>query len=72
MTRCVPFFAEQGMSLIRILTDRGTAYCGKPESHGYQLYLALNNIEHTKTKVCHPQTNGICERFHKIVLQEFL
>jgi transposase InsO family protein len=56
--RVLPFFAEQGMGLIRILTDRGTEYCGKPESHDYQLYLALNDIEHTKTKVHHPQTNG--------------
>ncbi|MDA0604387.1 integrase core domain-containing protein, partial [Burkholderia gladioli] len=46
-------------------------YCGKPESHDYQLYLALNDIEHTKTKARHPQTNGICERFHKTILQEF-
>ena len=69
--KVLPFFAEQGMGLIRILTDRGTEYCGKPESHDYQLYLALNDIEHTKTKVRHPQTNGICERFHKTILQEF-
>lgn len=69
--KVLPFFTEQGMGLIRILTDRGTEYCGKPESHDYQLYLALNDIEHTKTKVRHPQTNGICERFHKTILQEF-
>jgi transposase InsO family protein len=69
--RVLPFFAEQGMGVIRILTDRGTEYCGKPETHDYQLYLALSDIEHTKTKARHPQTNGICERFHKTVLQEF-
>lgn len=69
--RVLPFFAEQDMGMIRILTDRGTEYCGKPETHDYQLYLALNEIEHTKTKVRHPQTNGICERFHKTILQEF-
>lgn len=69
--RVLPFFAEQGMGMIRMLTDRGTEYCGKPETHDYQLYLALNDIEHTKTKVRHPQTNGICERFHKSILQEF-
>ena len=67
----LPFFAEQEMGVIRMLTDRGTEYCGKPETHDYQLYLALNDIEHTKTKVHHPQTNGICERFHKTILQEF-
>ena len=69
--RVLPFFAEQGMGVIRILTDRGTEFCGKAESHDYQLYLALNDVEHTKTKVMHPQTNGICERLHKTILQEF-
>ncbi len=69
--RVLPFFDEHGMGVIRMLTDRGTEYCGKPEAHDYQLYLALNDIEHTKTKARHPQTNGICERFHKTILQEF-
>lgn len=69
--KVLPFLEEQGMGLIRVLTDRGTEYCGRPETHDYQLYLALNDIEHTKTKVRHPQTNGICERFHKTILQEF-
>lgn len=69
--RVLPFFAEQNMGVIRILTDRGTEYCGRPETHDYQLYLALNDIEHTKTKASYPQTNGICERFHKTILQEF-
>ncbi|MFZ6747295.1 integrase core domain-containing protein, partial [Undibacterium sp. JH2W] len=69
--KVLPLFAEYEMGLIRILTDRGTEYCGRPESHDYQLYLALNEIEHTKTKVRHPQTNGICERFHKTILNEF-
>ncbi|KTD47427.1 transposase (ISSod13) [Legionella quinlivanii] len=57
--------------MLRILTDRGTEYCGKVEQHDFQLYLAINNIEHTKTKAQSPQTNGICERFHKTILQEF-
>jgi transposase InsO family protein len=55
----------------RILTDRGTEYCGKVEQHDYELYLAVNDIDHTKTKSSFPQTNGICERFHKTILQEF-
>jgi len=32
---------------------------------------AVNGIEHTKSKARHPQTNGICERFHKTILNEF-
>jgi transposase InsO family protein len=58
--------------MLRILTDRGTEYCGKVEQHDDELYLAkVNDIDHTKTKAAFPQTNGICERFHKTILQEF-
>ncbi len=67
----LPFFEEHCMGMLRMLTDRGTEYCGKAEQHDYELYLAINDIEHTKTKVYHPQTNGICERFHKTILNEF-
>ena len=69
--RVLPFYAENDLPVLRILTDRGTEYCGKAESHDYQLYMAINDIEHTRTKARHPQTNGICERFHKTILQEF-
>jgi len=69
--RVLPFYEQHQLPLLRILTDRGTEYCGKAETHDYQLYLAINDIEHTKTKARSPQTNGICERFHKTVNQEF-
>lgn len=69
--RVLPFFDTHSVSLLRILTDRGTEYCGKIEHHEYQLYLSLENIDHTKTKVKSPQQNGICERFHKTVQDEF-
>lgn len=69
--KVLPFLIEHHLPLLRILTDRGTEYCGKVERHDYQLYLAVNDIEHTKTKARSPQTDGICERFHKTVLQEF-
>jgi len=69
--RVLPFFEQHKLPMLRILTDRGTEYCGRADQHDYQLYLALNDIEHTKTKVKSPQTNGICERFRKTILQEF-
>jgi len=67
----LPFYEEHSLPVLRILTDRGTEFCGRPDKHDYQLFLAINDIDHTKTKVKHPQTNGICERFHKTILQEF-
>jgi transposase InsO family protein len=69
--RVLPFFQEHQVPLLRMLTDRGTEFCGKVEQHDYQLYLAVNDIDHTRTKVQSPQTNGICERFHKTILNEF-
>ena len=69
--RVLPFFEGHGIALSRVLTDRGTEYCGNPEHHEYELYLAVEDIDHTRTKTKSPQTNGICERFHKTVLNEF-
>ena len=69
--KVLPFYEENDLPVLRILTDRGTEYCGRADRHAYQLFLAINDIEHTKTKVKSPQTNGICERFHKTILQEF-
>ena len=69
--RVIPFFDEQDVPLCRVLTDRGTEYCGNPERHEYELYLAIEDIDHSRTKTKNPQTNGIVERFHKTVLDEF-
>jgi len=69
--KVLPYFERYGLPMLRILTDRGTEYCGRVDHHDYQLYLAINDIDHTKTKAMSPQTNGICERFHKTILNEF-
>jgi transposase InsO family protein len=69
--RVLPFYEQHELPMLRILTDRGTEYCGRADQHDYQLYLALNEIDHTKTRAKSPQTNGIVERWHKTVLQEF-
>jgi len=63
--RVLPFFEDQKIPVMRILTDRGTEYCGSLDKHPFQLYLQLNEIDHTKTKAKSPQTNGICERFRR-------
>jgi len=69
--RVLPFYDDRGVPLQRVLTDRGTEFCGSHDRHEYELYLAVENIDHTRTKAKSPQTNGICERFHKTMLDEF-
>lgn len=69
--KVLPFFEAHALPMLRILNDRGTEYCGRVEQHNYQLYLSINDIDHTKTKAMSPQTNGISERFHKTILNEF-
>lgn len=69
--RVLPFFEEQGIPVLRVLTDRGTEFCGTLDKHPYELFLQLNEVEHTKTKARSPQTNGICERVHQTILNEF-
>ena len=69
--RVLPFFEEHQVPLLRVLTDRGTEFKGKPEHHEYELYLQIEGIEHSKTQVRHPQTNGICERLHRTIQEDF-
>ncbi|MFY0256490.1 integrase core domain-containing protein, partial [Chitinophaga sp. 30R24] len=69
--KVLPFYQDQGIDLLRVLTDRGTEYCGAREHHEYQLYLTIEDIDHTRTKARSPQTNGICERFHRTIQEEF-
>jgi hypothetical protein len=38
-----------------LLTEKGTEFCGRADEHDCQLFLAINDIDHTKTKVKHPR-----------------
>jgi transposase InsO family protein len=69
--RILPFFDEHGIKVLRILTDNGMEYCGRQESHPYELFLHLNDIEHTRIKVRHPQTNGAVEKLNQTIQEEF-
>ena len=69
--RILPWYEGEGVKILRILTDRGSEYCGKIEHHAFQLYISIEEIDHSKTKAYSPQTNGICERFHKTMKCEF-
>jgi len=69
--RVLPFFEDQDVPMLRILTDRGSEYKGKYEHHEYELYLTIEGIEHSKTQVRSPQSNGICERLNRTIKEEF-
>lgn len=69
--KVLPFFDSHSIPLLRVMTDRGTEYCGSLENHPYQLFLYLDGIEHTRTKARHPQTNGCTERLNQTILEEF-
>lgn len=69
--KVLPFFDQHEIPLLRVLTDRGTEFNGRPENHEYELYLQIEGIDHSKTKVRHPQSNGICERLHRTMQDEF-
>jgi transposase InsO family protein len=66
----LPFYAERGLVIEKVLTDNGREFCGT-ETHPFEVYLALNDLAHKRTKVRHPQTNGFVERFHRTVKEEF-
>lgn len=69
--RVLPFYEQHGIALLRMLTDRGTEYCGNRQDHEYELYLQLEDIDHSRTRARRPQSNGICERFHRTIQNEF-
>lgn len=66
----LPFYQELDLPVGAVLTDNGREFCGT-ETHPYELYLALNEIEHRRTRVRTPRTNGFVERFNGTVLDEF-
>jgi transposase InsO family protein len=69
--RVLPFYEEHGVNVAHLLTDNGREYCGRPCHHPFELFLAINQVEHRRTEVGSPETNGFCERFHRTVKEEF-
>jgi len=53
-----------------VQTNNAREFCST-ETHPYAPYLNLNGIEHRRTKVRTPKTNGFVERFNGTVLDEF-
>ncbi|MFC1549480.1 hypothetical protein ACFL4R_01255 [Nitrospirota bacterium] len=51
----MPFFHEHMMMVLRVLADKGWEYCGRIENHANELFLHINETEHTRTRVRRPQ-----------------
>lgn len=67
----LPFYQKHGLKIEAILTDNGREYCGRLTHHHYEIYLELNGIEHRKTRIATPKTNGFAERFNRTAKEEF-
>lgn len=65
--RVVPFFEQHDLKLMRMLTNCGIKYCDNKGTYKYELYLAVEDIGHSKIMAKSPQTDGICGRFNKTV-----
>lgn len=68
--RVLPFYEALGVRVGAVLTDNGREFCGKPDSHAYELLLAVDEIEHRTTRVRSPRTNGFVERMNRTLLDE--
>ena len=47
---------------LRVLTDRGSEYCSNPERHEYELYLAVEDIDHSRTETKNLQTIDVIDK----------
>jgi transposase InsO family protein len=68
--RVMPFYDELAVTLGAVLTDNGREFCGRTDSHPYELLLAMDGIEHRNTKIRSPRTNGFVERMNRTLLDE--
>jgi transposase InsO family protein len=67
LRRAVTWFAAQGITIERILTDNGCGY----RSRDWAALCAELGIKHSRTKPYHPATNGKVERFNRTLADEW-
>jgi len=68
--RVLPFYETLGVEVGAILTDNGREFCGREETHPYELLLSMEDIQHRTTRVRSPRTNGFVERMNRTLLDE--
>jgi transposase InsO family protein len=61
------WFAKQGITIRRVLTDNGTGY----RAHQFRQTCLALRLRHIRTKPHTPQTNGKAERFIQSMLREW-
>jgi transposase InsO family protein len=66
LDRALSFFAQQGIRVERVLSDNGSAY----KSFAFRDACRAAGIQHTRTQVRHPWTNGRAERFIGTIQRE--
>jgi len=67
LRRAVAWFAAQGISIKRLLTDNGNGY----RSHLFHDVCQALRLRHLRTRPRTPQTNGKAERFIQTLLREW-
>jgi len=65
--RAVIWFAAQGITVQRVLTDNGSCY----RSRLWKAACLDMDIRHKRTRPYRPQTNGKVERYHRTLLVEW-
>ena len=58
---------RRGVSVERVMTDNGSAYC----SHAFRDACAALGARHIRTRPYRPQTNGKAERFIQTMLRQW-
>jgi transposase-like protein len=66
-TRAHGWFAAQGISIQRVLTDNGACY----RSRAWRQLLQHQQVTHKRTRPYRPCTNGKVERFNRTLLTEW-
>lgn len=70
--RFLPPDEEHGGDVEPLLSDNEGLHCGRPRETDSGPFLAIRWIEHRRTAIGSPQTGGLCDRYHRAVMEEIL
>ena len=67
LRQAVAYFARLGISVRRVMTDNGPCFC----SRLFALTCRQFDLQHTRTRIYTPRTNGKAERFIQTAIREW-